>query len=189
MSPEAQRRRSIALARIGRIGRIGRIDSELMTCLAEDVRTALGRDVIVAERLPLPAHSFSRHRDQWHATIILDALANAKRPEWLRLLGIVDVDLYASQFNFVFGEADADRGVAVFSTARLRVGSEGMRQLPRRASTEAIHELGHTFGLGHCSRPRCVMWFSNTLAETDRKDPRPCPDHARALARALEANR
>jgi len=177
MSSEAQRRRPIALVPFGRI------DSKLMSWLVENIRGALGRDVILAERLSLPAHAFTRQRDQWHATTILDALANAKRPEWLRLLGIVDVDLYASQLNFVFGEADPDRGVAVFSTARLHAG-----QLYRRAGTEAIHELGHTFGLGHCSRPSCVMWFSNTLAETDRKDPHPCPEHARALSRALEAD-
>jgi len=183
MSSKAQRLRPIALASIGEI------ESELMSTVADDIRAVLGRDVVLAEGLPIPAHSFSRQRGQWHATTILDALAAVKRPEWLRLLGIVDVDLYAPQLNFVFGEADADRRVAVFSTARLRVRAEGARQLRRRASTEAIHELGHTFGLGHCSRPRCAMWFSNTLAETDRKDPRPCPDHARTLARALEVNR
>ncbi len=181
MSSEAQRRRPIALTPIGDL------DSELMTWLAEDIRAALGRDVVIAKRLPLPAHGFSRQRDQWHATTILDALSDAMRPEWLRLLGIVDVDLYAPRLNFVFGEADPARVVAVFSTARLHVGSEGTRQFHRRAGTEAIHELGHTFGLTHCSRPGCVMWFSNTLAETDRKDRRPCPAHARALARALEA--
>ena len=31
------------------------------------------------------------------------------------------------------------------------------------------------------------MWFSNTLAETDRKDVSPCAEHARELARALDA--
>ena len=34
---------------------------------------------------------------------------------------------------------------------------------------EAVHELGHTRGLGHCADPRCVMAFSNSLADTDRK--------------------
>jgi predicted Zn-dependent protease len=26
-----------------------------------------------------------------------------------------------------------------------------------RALKEAVHELGYTFGLGHCGNPRCVM--------------------------------
>ena len=99
------------------------------------------------------------------------------------------MDLYAPDLNFVFGEADERRGVAVFSTARLRLAAESTDRLRRRAATEAIHELGHTFGLRHCSRPNCVMWFSNTLTETDRKDVRPCAEHARELAGAMEASR
>jgi archaemetzincin len=183
MSSEAQRLRPIALAAVGDV------DAELMTSLADPIRAALGRGVVFAQGLPLPAHGFSRRRGQLRATAILDELAAVKAPGWLRLLGVVGVDLYAPQLNFVFGEADPELGVAVFSTARLHVGPEDARRLHRRASTEAVHELVHTFGLGHCVRPSCVMWFSNTLAETDRKSPRPCADHARVLARALEAER
>lgn len=167
---------------------VGEVDSRDIDQVAEEVRAALGREVVIAEPLPLPAQAFSRQREQWRAALILDALASAKHPSWLRLLGIAGVDLYAPNLNFVFGEADVQRAVAVFSTARLRLGLESTEQLRRRASTEAIHELGHTFGLGHCSRPSCVMWFSNTLAETDSKGVQPCTEHARALARALEAS-
>lgn len=53
----------------------------------------------------------------------------------------------------------------------------------RRAATEAIHELGHAYGLGHCREPHCVMWLSNTLAERDQKGTSSCPAHARAPAR------
>jgi len=63
--------------------------------------------------------------------------------------------------------------------------AEGLPDYPaleRRAATEAIHELGHTYGLSHCSDPTCVMWFSNTLSESDRKGTRFCQAHARELA-------
>jgi archaemetzincin len=53
--------------------------------------------------------------------------------------------------------------------------------LVRRAVTEAVHELGHVWGLGHCTRRDCVMWFSNTLAETDRKGSTFCERCARQL--------
>jgi archaemetzincin len=33
----------------------------------------------------------------------------------------------------------------------------------------AIYELGHTYGHGHCSDDRSVMYFSNRLADTDWK--------------------
>lgn len=170
------------------IAPVGRVERMLVASVAEDARAVLGRELVVADGIPLPSHAFSRQRDQWRAAVILDALADAKRADWLRLLGIADVDLYTPDLNFVFGEAEERRGVAVFSTARLRQTADSTEKLRRRAATEAIHELGHTLGLRHCSRPTCVMWFSNTLAETDRKDVRPCVEHARELARALDAS-
>jgi archaemetzincin len=39
-----------------------------------------------------------------------------------------------------------------------------------RAVKEIVHELGHTFGLGHCPNSKCVMHFSNSLADTDLKE-------------------
>jgi archaemetzincin len=49
--------------------------------------------------------------------------------------------------------------------------------------------LGHTYGLQHCSDPKCVMYFSNTLGETDRKRDKFCPQHQAELSRALEKRR
>ena len=90
---------------------------------------------------------------------------------------------------FVFGEADDSTGVAVISLARLRPrGERGVYAdalLRRRASTEAIHEVGHCKGLRHCDDDRCVMWFSNTVAESDRKGIELCARHARELRRVL----
>jgi len=40
----------------------------------------------------------------------------------------------------------------------------------QRAVKEAVHELGHTYGLGHCRNPHCVMSFSNSLLDVDRKE-------------------
>ena len=39
---------------------------------------------------------------------------------------------------------------------------------------EAVHEVGHVAGLGHCARPRCVMFASDDLPQTDHKGPDPC---------------
>jgi len=81
--------------------------------------------------------------------------------------------------NFVFGEAIINGKVAVISLYRLdtrRYGNQGgAARYLERALKEAVHELGHTFGLEHCGDPRCVMFFSNSLLDTDRKGSVFCP--------------
>jgi archaemetzincin len=88
-------------------------------------------------------------------------------------LGVTDVDLYCEGLNFVFGIAESPGRAAVISTARLRAAANEAL-FRERVLKEAMHELGHTLGLGHCDDARCVMYFSNTLADTDRKGSRFC---------------
>lgn len=165
----------------------GDAPSSIVDALVPILRETFDADVVEAPAGRIPASAWNASREQYHSTKLLDALAAARRPEWERLLGIVDVDLYVPELNFVFGEGDSRRGVAVFSLARLRAaGDSGVDDalFARRAATEAVHELGHTYGLSHCDEPTCVMWFSNTLAETDRKGHGFCPEHERELKAA-----
>jgi archaemetzincin len=95
-----------------------------------------------------------------------------------RALGITGADLYAPGLNFVFAIADIEGRRAVISLARLRPQFYGSPPddalFLQRAVKEAVHELGHTCGLGHCRNPRCVMFFSNTLHDNDVKGPGFC---------------
>jgi archaemetzincin len=166
---------------------VGDTSPETVVEIGSVVAKALNAKIVIASRIPLISSAYDVGRRQYHSRRILEALARTKRREWARLLGVVDVDLYVPELNFVFGEADSRRGVAVFSLARLRPGrsSEHAHALfLKRAATEAIHELGHTYGLGHCRDRDCVMWFSNTLAESDRKGLAFCAAHAAELAAA-----
>jgi len=52
---------------------------------------------------------------------------------------------------------------------------------------EAVHELGHTYGLKHCPNPACVMHFSNSLHDTDLKGWKFCPNCQRKRLGAREA--
>jgi archaemetzincin len=160
---------------------IGDASHAPLEALEPILHETFGAEIVVLPPLALPSSSWNASRRQYLSTKLLEVLASVKKPEWERLLGIADVDLYVPDLNFVFGEADPRRGVAVFSLARLRAGADETLLL-RRAATEAIHELGHTYGLSHCSDPSCVMWFSNTLSESDRKGTRFCQAHARELA-------
>jgi archaemetzincin len=150
---------------------IGNIDLPILADLQKILGRSFGCPVNVAMKLDIPDHAHKKGRGQYLASIILSSLkASVAEPEE-RILGIADIDLYAKGLNFVFGQADPESGVAVISLCRLR------QELPpdqalflSRAAKEAIHELGHTFGLGHCSRSKCIMHFSDSLSDTDIKE-------------------
>jgi archaemetzincin len=75
--------------------------------------------------------------------------------------------------NYVFGEAYAPGRVALISLWRLKPEfygeNAGSAVFMLRMLKEAVHELGHTLGLQHCPRGLCVMHFSNSIFDTDRK--------------------
>jgi archaemetzincin len=158
-------------------------EESLLESISPILSNAFHARIEISQAIPLPGDAYNRARHQYRSTPLLDVLARAKQAGAERQLGVTDVDLFVPELNFVFGEADGRRGVAVFSTARLHAAARD--RFVHRAATEAIHELAHTYGLGHCADDRCVMWFSNTLEETDRKGTEFCSVHADALERAL----
>ena len=112
-------------------------------------------------------------RGQYHSTQILRRLRESSGDEGKRILGVADVDLYIPILTFVFGEAQLDCCAALMSTFRLRQEFYGLpadeNLLLERAVKEALHELGHTFGLRHCPDFGCVMHSSNIVEEVDIK--------------------
>jgi archaemetzincin len=111
-------------------------------------------------------------------------MKKVQRDDFFRVLGIVDEDLFSGNLNFVFGIAQTPKFTkfdkvlgCLISLVRLKQDFYGGDSNPKlfreRALKEAIHELGHTFGLEHCHNV-CVMRFSNSLPETDDKPSRFC---------------
>jgi archaemetzincin len=94
-------------------------------------------------------------------------------------LGVTEADLYVPNLNYVFGLANPSIRAGVISLNRLKPegldGEVDTTLYIDRAVKEAVHESGHLFGLPHDKNPRCVMFFSNSLADTDRKGRWFCP--------------
>jgi archaemetzincin len=168
---------------------LGDVPKKVLEELKNQLTLTFGKETILLKKLPLPTYAYSKKRNQYYSSLILDKLKVIKNNKYERILGITDADLYVPNLNFVFGEADILEGVCIISVFRLR---EEFYKLPpdenlflERVKKEAIHELGHTYGLIHCPYSRCVMHFSNSISDTDAKLPNFCPKCFRKLQRVL----
>jgi len=108
------------------------------------------------------------------------------------VIGITSEDLYPEDdWNFVFGQASFRERIGVHSVARYfpsfygRLDRGAHELIHRRSYTVLAHEVGHMFGLEHCTHYHCVMNGSNGLSETDRSPLHLCPVCLRKLDLAL----
>ena len=119
------------------------------------------------------ADAFDPNRVQHNSSLILRQLIMQPPPDAERILGVLDVDLFIPILTFVFGEAQLQGIGAVVSTHRLHNRFYGLPEnkdvTTDRLLKEAVHELGHTYGLIHCSQPKCVMNSSTYVENIDQK--------------------
>ncbi len=149
------------------------VPPEVVAAVQGAVASAFGAEAVVGPTFREPPSALDVARGQYLAEAVL---RDVPLPEGAAFsLGLVTPDLFTNGLSFVFGMAFGQR--ALVSTYRLAADEQGPRGQARflvRVVTEAVHEVGHLFGLGHCRDRECVMFFSNNLADTDRKGPRLC---------------
>jgi len=153
---------------------VGHIEKSILEPLAKQLEKAFGCAVEIHKGVGAPQETYNERRRQYSSSQILQKMHSfieVKKQE--KVLAIADVDLYVERLNFVFGEAELGGQFAIISLARLR---QSFFELPEneglfleRTEKESVHELGHVYGLQHCPDPSCVMYFSNSLMDTDRK--------------------
>jgi len=165
----------------------GLLPPALLGFLQDGLKRELAAEVTQVEQVPVPSGSYDPRRRQYQAEAFLPLLPPCRPGNHGLVLGVTAVDLFVPDLNFVFGLADSRQKCAIISLARLQPEFYGLPSNPQlfqeRALKEALHELGHLLDLGHCPNPACLMFFSNSLADTDRKGPGFCPACRRRWAR------
>lgn len=161
---------------------IGPVDRDVVSFLEEQLGSIFGA-VEVRPAIAVPAKALVPQRCQLEGASVLAAIPATENGVYDAVLGLIDEDLFVADLNFIFGLAYGRR--AIISLTRLRQEFYGLSSDPElfreRAKKEAVHELGHVFGLPHCPDERCVMHFSNSIAETDLKGWRFCERCRRIL--------
>lgn len=146
-------------------------------------------------RLPpmvIPGSAFDAKRQQYQSVEIMKMLAQSVPSDSATILGVTDVDLAIPMLTFLFGQAQFEGPVAVISMCRLHQEFYGLPAredlLRERTVKEALHELGHTFGLVHCSDPTCAMSLATHIELVDSKTERYCARCGMHLAQRFARN-
>lgn len=130
-----------------------------------------------------PTPALNSARGQYHSTSLLHELARFSADA--KVLGITTVDLFVPVLTFVFGEAQLPGRCALVSSHRLREEFYGLPAradlLEQRLIKEAMHELGHTYGLRHCDHWECVMASTHSVERLDVKLAEFCPECRKAI--------
>jgi archaemetzincin len=156
---------------------VGKVECPPLDALSRELTRAYALPngcCLIGPSLEMPPAAYNAQRRQHDAGLILDRVQHRIAGE-NKVLALTSADLYTRlhDYNFIFGLAQLRGSVALVSLHRLNPTFYGERSDQKmffaHVVKEAVHEIGHTFGLGHCADPKCVMSFSNSILDVDAK--------------------
>ena len=159
---------------------VGKVSSNVLERLTTTLPEQFSEsNFVLANPIKIPSQAFDDNKKQYISPKIISFIQqNYTDVSYQKILGICDVNAYSGRLNFVFGEAQFGGRIAAIYLTRLKEQFGELydeRIFLQRVVTEAVHELGHLFGLQHCLANSCVMYFSNSLEDTDKKGNDFCP--------------
>ncbi|HLK65531.1 MAG TPA: archaemetzincin [Bryobacteraceae bacterium] len=168
------------------VGATPEVDREALTAVRDRVAAEFGvtvREMALSEI----GFAFDPARRQYGSTAVLEMLMRVCPADAVKFLAVTEHDLFIPVLTFVYGHAQLGGKAAVISLARLRQEFYGLppnrEVFLERAYKEALHEVGHTFGLVHCADRSCAMALGTNVRQIDGKQAAFCASCAAALRR------
>lgn len=161
------------------VATVGEVDENAVAAIEQGLSRTFALGLHRLDPFPEPDYALDHARNQYSSIAIMRELVKRRPPGVERLLAVTEKDLFIPMLSFIYGQAQLKGSVAMISLARLR---QEFYSLPAnrplllvRAVKEALHEVGHTFGLVHCLDPGCPMSLSTNIRQLDSKGNIFCP--------------
>ena len=149
----------------------------MLVPIADEINRIYGYPTEVLSLIDDIDFAFQSGRNQYYSTPVLEQLALSAPADAIKVLALVEVDLFIPILTHVYGEAQLGGKACIVSTIRLNEGrsyQNTQEPFQSRIVKEAIHELGHTFNLRHCREHTCLMHYCRDESDVDRKSDQLC---------------
>lgn len=130
--------------------------------------------------VPMPAAAWYPVRGRYRADTILNILHCYKPAGYNYIIALTNNDISCTSDPFpdwgVLGYGEYPGQTCIVSSFRMKGPSITEKHFLERLQKVVLHELGHNFGLDHCSAPACLMADAEgTIATVDREKVWICP--------------
>jgi len=141
---------------------LGEFDSTLYPEIISAINEVYpGCIVEIRTTAPVPSTAFYEPRNRYRAEKILVHLDSITPTGYDKVVGLLEKDISTTKGEYydwgIFGLGNLADKSCVVSTFRLRKAGVSDALYKERILKLVIHELGHTFGLDHCSNTQCIL--------------------------------
>jgi archaemetzincin len=140
---------------------LGSMDTSYTAYLKNHISNFYKVDVQVLKNEALPRNAFYAARNRYIADSLLLFLQSRSGTKNEYVLGATHFDISTSKGNIsnwgVMGLGFEPGKACVISTFRIKNNIKNRQHEMERFLKLALHELGHNFGLKHCTSQHCIM--------------------------------
>ena len=153
---------------------LGAVEPSAVEAAKAAVESLYRVEVVVLPGRELPRSAYYEPRRRYRAALLLDDLGARTDARYAKVIGITAADISDTKDEYydwgILGLGSVGGRSCVVSTFRLRRGGATQAMFVERLSKAVDHELGHTFGLEHCSTSECLMEDAGgTVTTLDRE--------------------
>jgi archaemetzincin len=174
------------------------ISRNILKYLIKNLSSIFDTEVKVSRNIIIPTILFNKEKDQYDGKKLLKFLTENMTLKEVKgiNLALFDRDLFIGSLDYAFGLASPFPKISVISILRLHphfetdyfsgglkkrkagrfplfvriLSSQEKALYYERILKEAVHGIGHTMGLIHCSQKECIMHPSDIIGDIDSKE-------------------
>lgn len=148
-------------------------DISTLSYLKDSIERFYRVKIIIASSREFPSTAYYKPRNRYRADSTIRWLKQIKPDSARTIVGITNEDVSVNKGAHidygVMGLGYKPGKACVVSTFRLRKTAVSDKHFQQRLFKVVVHEMGHNFGLHHCSNETCIMVDAEGQMKLDKE--------------------